>query len=85
MRRRSSLTRCRRPWRLAEFTGYLDRPNANPFADSASYRQFALWLSAEERAEFIAEVRALIVARARNVQTPDRRKHLLTTIMFPTT
>lgn len=69
---------------LAEFNRYLDRDGADPVADSASYRQTTLWLSDSERSAFIGRVRAVIQEYGENAPAPDRRQHLLTTIMFPT-
>ncbi len=68
---------------LAEFDVYLDRDGADPFADGVSYRQFVLWLSDAEKAELVAEVFAAIRARAALGLGPGRRRHLLSTILFP--
>ncbi|MET8870794.1 helix-turn-helix domain-containing protein [Nocardia sp. NPDC004604] len=69
---------------LAEFNAYLERPGADPVADSVGYRQGTLWLSPDELAEVISELRAVFMARAGNEPTPDRRSHLLSPIFFPT-
>ncbi|MCP2257161.1 Helix-turn-helix domain-containing protein [Streptoalloteichus tenebrarius] len=69
---------------LAEFNAYLDRPGADPTADSVGYRQGTLWLSQEELAEMIHEWGAALAARARNRPTPERRPHLVSAIFFPT-
>ncbi|MGH8881714.1 MAG: helix-turn-helix domain-containing protein, partial [Stackebrandtia sp.] len=42
---------------LAEFSAYLDRPGADPIADSVGYRQGTLWLSPDERTRMIGELR----------------------------
>jgi len=68
---------------LAEFNTYLDREHADPTADSVSYRQFPLWLNQQELAGLISEVRSSIVPKMNNKPTPDRRPHLLSTILFP--
>jgi len=68
---------------LAEFDVYLDQDGANPFTDGVSYRQYVLWLSHAEKAEFIDEVFAAIRARAGHGPAPTRRRHLLSTILFP--
>jgi hypothetical protein len=68
---------------LAEFELYLGREGADPIADAASYRQFSLWLSDAEKAELIDEMRAAIRARAERGPSPERRRHLLTTILSP--
>ena len=69
---------------LAEFDAYLGREGAGPLADLVSYRQFSLWLTDEEKAAFIDEVAAAIRARAKQGPSPDRRQHMLSTILFPT-
>jgi hypothetical protein len=69
---------------LAEFNAYLDRPQANPTTDSVSYRQFPLWLTDAERTALVEEVSALVQARLVHDQTPERKRHLLRTVFFPT-
>jgi DNA-binding transcriptional ArsR family regulator len=69
---------------LAEFNTYLDRDQADPFADSVSYRQFTLWLDADELAELISEVSSAITSRMNNRPAPGRMRYLLSTILFPT-
>ena len=69
---------------LAEFNAYLGRDGANPQADSVSYKQFSLWLSEHEKAAFVEELSAAIRRRMRNEPSPERRRHMLSTIMFPT-
>jgi len=69
---------------VAEFSAYLGREGADPLADSVSYRQFALWLSDAEKAEFVEEMVGLIRARMDHGPGPERRPHLLSTILFPT-
>jgi DNA-binding transcriptional ArsR family regulator len=69
---------------LAEFNVYLGREGADPLADSVSYRQFPLWLSDAEKTEFLEELVAAIRARIDHGPSPERRRHLLSTILFPT-
>ncbi|MBC6457284.1 helix-turn-helix domain-containing protein [Actinomadura sp. HBU206391] len=69
---------------LAEFNAYLDRDHADPAADSVGYRQHTLWLSQDERAEMIKAMRGVILARRGNGPAPDRTRHLLSPILFPT-
>ena len=69
---------------LGEFNAYLGREGANPLADSVSYRQFSLWLSEAEKAAFIEEVVAAIRTRMDHEPTPERRRHMVSTILFPT-
>lgn len=68
---------------LAEFNAYLDGPKANPTTDSVSYRQFPLWLSDAERSTLVEEMSAVIQARLTHEQTPERKRHLLSTVFFP--
>lgn len=68
---------------LAEFDVYLARAGIDPLADKVSYPQFSLWLSDAEKAALIDEVAASLRARAANGPAPGRRRHLLTTILFP--
>jgi DNA-binding transcriptional ArsR family regulator len=68
---------------LAEFNAYLDRPGADPFADSVGYRQGVLWLSPDELAEMIDELRPTIASRMGNAPAPGRRPHLMSAIFFP--
>ncbi|MCO6004389.1 helix-turn-helix domain-containing protein [Actinoallomurus purpureus] len=68
---------------LAEFNAYLDRDHADPVADAVGYRQHAIWLSPDERAEMIGELRDVIVSRMAHEPSPDRVRHLLSPILFP--
>ncbi|MBD3146338.1 helix-turn-helix domain-containing protein [Microbispora bryophytorum] len=68
---------------ISEFDAYLGLDGADPVTDEVGYRQHVLWLSREERAEMIEELRATIVARMRNEPAPHRRRHLLSPILFP--
>ena len=68
---------------IAEFNAYLDRDGADPAADSVSYRQGTLWLSPDELAEMIADLTAVLLARAGRRAAPGRAPYLLSTILFP--
>jgi DNA-binding transcriptional ArsR family regulator len=68
---------------LAEYNAYLDRDDADPAADLVGYRQHAIWLSDEERAQLIGELRAVIAPRMGNAPSPGRTRHLLSPILFP--
>lgn len=67
----------------AEFNAYLDRDGAEPTADLVGFRQHALWLSQDERAEMIDELRGVIAARMHHEPSPERTRHLLSPILFP--
>ncbi|GLY82501.1 transcriptional regulator [Actinoallomurus iriomotensis] len=68
---------------LAEYNAYLDRNGADPVADLVGYRQHAIWLSEEERAAMIEELREVIAPRMRHDPSPERTRHLLSPILFP--
>ncbi|MFD7491003.1 helix-turn-helix domain-containing protein [Streptomyces sp. NPDC059832] len=69
---------------LAEFNAYLDREDADPTADLVGFRQHTLWLSRDELIEMIGELREVIVARMSHAPSPERTRHLLSPILFPT-
>ena len=68
---------------LAEFNAYLDRADADPATDLVGYRQHAVWLSPAELAELIAGMRAAILPHLGNTVAPDRKRYLLSPILFP--
>lgn len=69
---------------LAEFNRYLDQDGADPLHDMVSYRQFPLWLTDAEKTAFIEEVLTAIRTRMQHSPSLQRRRHLLTTVLFPT-
>lgn len=68
---------------LAEFNTYLDEEYADPTADSVGYTQLPLWLSQDELAELIDEIRSALVSRRDNEPGPDRSPYLASPILFP--
>jgi len=68
---------------LGEFNAYLDRGHADPVGDSVGFLQHALWLSLDERAGLIGEMREAIAPRLGNKPAPGRRQYLLSPILFP--
>ena len=68
---------------LAEFNAYLDREHADPAADSAGYRQIPLWLTRDELAGLISEMRSAIMPRLDNKPAPGRGLYLLSPVLFP--
>lgn len=68
---------------LAEFNAYLSRDDAAPAADLVGFRQHGLWLSGEELAELINDLRAVIAPRMSNEPAPGRAQYLLSPIHFP--
>jgi hypothetical protein len=73
------------PWPplLAEFNAYLDRPRADPTADSVGYRQVPLWLNQDELAELISEGTQCHHVQMDNKPSPDPSPYLLSPILFP--
>lgn len=68
---------------IAEYNAYLDRPDADPVRDLVGYRQHAVWLDPGELAQFLADLRRVILPRLANQPTPDRTRYLLSPIHFP--
>jgi len=68
---------------LADFSAYLDRPDADPTADMVGYVQVPLWLSKAEIAAMAEQVRAMLMSKIDNVPEPGRRLYLLSPILFP--
>jgi DNA-binding HxlR family transcriptional regulator len=68
---------------VAAFNSYLDRPYASPTADSVGYRQIPLWLSHEELDGLVQAMRRLIADKSENAARSDRRRYLLSPILFP--
>ncbi|MBB5915912.1 DNA-binding transcriptional ArsR family regulator [Nocardia transvalensis] len=68
---------------IAEFNAYLDRPGAEPFTDSVSYRQGTLWLSPDELAGMLEGLRELVAPLVANGPGEGRRPYLISPILFP--
>lgn len=68
---------------LADFSAYLDQPDADPTADMVGYVQIPLWLTTEEIAAMAEQVRAILMSKIDNAPTPGRRLYLLSPILFP--
>lgn len=68
---------------VAEFNAYLDRENADPVADLVGYRQHAVWLTREELAAMIVELRRVLLPVLANEPAPDRAQYLLSPVLFP--
>jgi hypothetical protein len=47
------------------------------------YAQIPLWLSQDELAEFVGQVRDALLAKQDNEPTPDRSLYLVSPILFP--
>jgi DNA-binding transcriptional ArsR family regulator len=68
---------------VAEFSAYLETGEADPAADLTGYRQHAIWLSRDELAELISGLREAILPVLANSPRGDRRRYLLSPILFP--
>jgi len=68
---------------VAEFSAYLETADAAPDADLTGYRQHAVWLSRDELTELIRGLREVIVPVLANSPGGDRRRYLLSPILFP--
>ena len=68
---------------VAEFNTYLDQAHANPTEDHVGYRQIPLWLSQDELAELISQIRRILMSKMDNQPAPGRKLHLLSPIVFP--
>ena len=69
---------------LAEFDHHLDHQNNDQSADGESYREHALWLTDDERNDLQARLADAISLAAEHEATDGRRRHLFTTVLFPT-
>ena len=72
-----------RRYRLRRERAVIDREHADPFADSVGYAQVPLWLSQDELAELIGQVRDALLAQRENEPAPDRGLYLASPILFP--
>lgn len=68
---------------LADFDRYLAGDPADPTADGVTYRQAALWLTDDELAELLAELRASITARTGREPGPDRSRRVVSLVAMP--
>ena len=68
---------------LDEYGRYLERPHIDLEADGVGYRDIVLNLSDDEFRAFLADLRAVIAARAENPATPDRTPRMLSTVFIP--
>lgn len=62
---------------------YLDHPAADLSLDPLSFRQAALWLNEQERAELIGGLRKTVAPYLENRPTAGRERLLLNTVLVP--
>ena len=68
---------------VAEFNAYLDHEDADPVGDLVGYRQHGVWLSRDELEQLIEGMRAAILPVLTNEATAERKRYLLSPILFP--
>ncbi|MGY1643582.1 helix-turn-helix domain-containing protein [Geodermatophilus sp. SYSU D00703] len=71
---------------LADFDRYADRADADALdlaRDGVGYRQFGLWLTDEEFAGLVTDLRAALAARAANEPDGVRRRRVVTQVFLP--
>lgn len=68
---------------LTDFSTYLAGDHPDLDKDRVGYTQAPLWLTTDEFDELANELRAVIEPRLSNEPRPDRRRHLLNTIVLP--
>jgi len=62
---------------------YLDHPSADLAHDPLSFRQAALWLDEDERADLIERLRGAIAPHLENEPSAERERLLLNTVLVP--
>jgi DNA-binding transcriptional ArsR family regulator len=68
---------------LADFDRYLTHEPADPTADGVTYQQAALWLTDEELAELLTELRTAVTTRKGGAPGPDRTRRMISLIAMP--
>jgi len=68
---------------IAEFGGYLDRPDADPTRDLVGYRQHSIWLSPDEAEALVVGLREAITPFIANKPDSTRTRYVLSPIVFP--
>ncbi|HUQ58852.1 hypothetical protein [Lentzea sp.] len=70
---------------LADFGQYVEGRPADPAADGVTYQRASLWLTDEEHAALLAELRASITARTGGEPGPGRTRRLVSLVAMPET
>jgi DNA-binding transcriptional ArsR family regulator len=68
---------------LADFDQYLAREPLDPTADGVTYQQAALWLTDEELAELLTELRTAVTKRVGREPRPDRTCRVVSLVSLP--
>lgn len=69
---------------LVSFDAYLGHGDVDLIRDGVGYRQNAMWLTDEEAADLIGEMRVVFASRLQNGLAEGRRRRLLSTVLIPT-
>lgn len=69
---------------LSDFDRYLAAEPADPTSDGVTYRQAALWLTDEEMADLLAELRTAVTTRMANYEATGRTRRMISVIAMPT-
>jgi DNA-binding transcriptional ArsR family regulator len=68
---------------IEAFARYTEHAGARPVDDGVSFRQAALWLNAQERAELSTRLRTTLGPYLENRPTAERQRLLLSTVLVP--
>ena len=68
---------------LADFDHYLDRGDVDMARDLAGFRQNAMYLTDEEMAAVVTELRAVLDPRIALPPAPGRTRRLFSTVLMP--
>ena len=68
---------------LADFDRYLARGDVDLARDGVGYRQAAVWVTDEEFADLVADLRAVLADRLANRPDGVRRRRLVSTVHLP--
>jgi DNA-binding transcriptional ArsR family regulator len=69
---------------IAEFDGYLRQEGSSPIDDLVGYQQMALWLTAEELAEFVGALQRVVLPLRDKEPRSGRSRYLFSPVLFPT-
>ncbi|WP_433528440.1 helix-turn-helix domain-containing protein [Micromonospora sp. CA-263727] len=68
---------------LADFDRYLADDGVQPAADGVTYQQAALWLTDDERAELLVELRTAVTSRMGHEPDSIRKRWMVTLVAMP--
>lgn len=68
---------------LADFDQYLASEPADPTADGVTYQQAALWLTDDEMAELLTEIRTAVTSRLGRDPDEGRTRRMISLVAMP--